>query len=86
MFWKRVWGDTFVFAATTFRAIAVGFEVLEDGFVLFLGPMCIGWASVSSFWRRENERRAALAEVAAMLKEEGDLPPMPDHRPEDKPD
>jgi hypothetical protein len=48
-------GDRFYFFAFSPATLAFGFEFLRDGFVVFLGCFNVGWASISSFERRERE-------------------------------
>jgi len=45
-------GDTCYFWATSPRTFALGFEDLRDGFVIFLGPLCVGWGSISAAMNR----------------------------------
>jgi hypothetical protein len=61
---KRI-GDRFFFFSVSPLTLAVGFEFLRDGFVLLLGPMNIGWASISSFNRRADEEDRKLAQAIA---------------------
>jgi len=49
-------GDRYFFFAVSERTFAIGFEFLMDGFVAFIGPMIIGWASISKFREREASR------------------------------
>lgn len=55
-------GDRFFFFAVSPCTFAVGGELLRDGFVLFLGPINIGWASISSWERRDVARLQAIQE------------------------
>jgi len=48
-------GDTCFFWAYSRRTFAVGFEDLQDGFIVFLGCFCIGWGSISAAMDREPE-------------------------------
>lgn len=48
-------GDRFFFFSVSPCTFAIGGELLKDGFILLLGPMNIGWASISSFKRREAQ-------------------------------
>lgn len=53
-------GDRFFFFSVSPCTLALGFEFLRDGFVLLLGPMNIGWASIASFDKRDAENAAAF--------------------------
>ena len=46
-------GDRFFFFSVSPCTFVLGCELLRDGFVLFLGPFNIGWASISSFRNRQ---------------------------------
>jgi hypothetical protein len=57
-------GDRFYFFSVSPCTFAVGAELLQDGFVLFLGPVNVGWASISSWERRDKQARAILTDNA----------------------
>ena len=59
-------GDKFYFFAVSRFTFCMGGELLQDGFVLFLGPINLGWASISSF--KEREAKAIEAQRAGTTK------------------
>ncbi len=68
-------GDRFFFFSVSPCTLCFGFEFLRDGFVLLLGPMNIGWASISSARRRAAQRIEARSdETLQAAQPEGQEP------------
>jgi hypothetical protein len=72
---KRHWiiGDRFFFFSVSPLTFAIGGECLRDGLCIYLGPINVGWASISAFNAKAAEEDARFeAAVASAIEARSD--------------